>query len=36
MAGQASLQVVKGVIQFGPERRTQSLTVPVPYHAQAA
>ena len=36
MAGQASLQVVKSVIQFRLESRTQTLTVPVPCHAQGA
>jgi len=36
MAGQASLQVVKSVIQLELERRTQTLTVPIPYHVQGA
>jgi len=36
MAGHASMQMVKSVIQFGLERRTQTLTVPIPYHVQGA
>jgi len=36
MAGQASLQMMKSAIQFGLERRAQTLTVPVPCHVQGA
>jgi len=35
MAGQASLQVVKSVIQFGLERRTRTLAVSIQDHVQA-